>query len=150
MANQLACNLVTLIIKAYQLQTYSLLLQYSIQSKIGLFNLLTIQVIRKYSSNTHKYNGFYKKNMYNTSAHTKPDRSLIINLSNILSINKYEALKIWKGIIKCKVLTKEEIINMITIANNAGLSVSSIVENLPILIENINTLEEKNRLHQKY
>ncbi|KAL2712957.1 hypothetical protein V1478_017548 [Vespula squamosa] len=145
MANQLTCNLVTLIIKAYQLQTYSLLLQYSIKSKICLFNLLTIQVIRRYSFNTHKYNRFYKKDMYNTyvNAYRKPDRSLITDLSNILSINKYEALKIWKGITKYKVLTKKEIINMITIANKAGLSVPSIIENLPILIENIDTLEEK-------
>ncbi|XP_047356479.1 transcription termination factor, mitochondrial [Vespa velutina] len=150
MANQFTSNLVTFIIKAYQLQTYSLLLRYSIKSKICLFNLFTIQIIRKYSFHTYKYNEFYTKNMFNTftSVYTSHNQSLIIDLSNILSIDKYEALKIWKEIIKYKVLTREETINMITVANKAGLSVSSIVENLPILIKNINTLEEKIRCIQ--
>lgn len=145
MANQLTCNLVMLIVKAYQLQKYSLLLRSSIKSKIDLFNLFTIQVIRKYSFDTRKYNGFCKKYMCNTSVNTyiNLNHSLIVHLSNILSIDKYEALKIWKEITKCKVLTTEETINMITVANKAGLSLSSIVENLPILIQNIDTLEEK-------
>lgn len=145
MANQLTCNLVMLIVKAYQLQKYSLLLRSSIKSKIDLFNLFTIQVIRKYSFDTCKYNKFCKTNTCNTfvNRYINLNHSLIIQLSNILSINKYEALKIWEEITKYKVLTTKETINMIIVANKAGLSVPLIVENLPILIQNIDTLEEK-------
>ncbi|XP_014604225.1 PREDICTED: uncharacterized protein LOC106786871 isoform X1 [Polistes canadensis] len=131
-------------IKVYLLHKYPLLSQYSRKSRVGLLNLCTTQVINISAFfDIHNCNRFYKNDIYKSSVCTKSNQPFITNLSNILSVDAQEATKIWKNIKKCKKLTKDETMNMITIVKNAGLSTPLIVENLPMLIRNIDVLEEK-------
>ncbi|KAI4497501.1 hypothetical protein M0802_007512 [Mischocyttarus mexicanus] len=139
MAKRLMCN-----IEISLLQKYLLLSQCNRKSRLGLLNLFTTQAINICSSfDIHNHNEFYKKNIYNIPVYAKLNESLITYLSNILSVDIYEASNICRDIKKYRELTEYEIIRMITTLKKAGLSTTSIIENLPIFIRNIDLLEEK-------